>query len=183
MLSQLNNFLNFFRSATSTVATTTGTVASGFGAMSFDIIVLAIAFFVIFLFGMYFGKAHLVSLIVSFYPAMLLYERLPFLEWFVFLKGENLITLNKLIVFVVLLVLIDIIILRFIFSESKGGPVHFIHIVAGSLAFLILLLILTYSVINLDMIHDFSPTIDNLFMNSPHTFWWNLAPLALLFLI
>jgi hypothetical protein len=178
MIAQFNNFLDFFRSASTTVAT-----AVGQGVLTFDIVALAIVFLVLFLFGMYFGKAHLTSLVISFYPAMLLYDRLPFMDSLVFLKGENLLALNHVVIFTIILVLCDIIVLRFIFAESKGGPIHFLHIAAGALALLVLLLVLTYTVINLDMLHDFSSTVDRLFMNHTYAFWWYLAPLLLLFLI
>ena len=52
-----------------------------------------------------------------------------------------------------------------------------------SWVFVILILLFSYSVISLDSVHHFSPTDSGLFTGADRIFWWQLAPLGLLFVL
>ena len=154
---------------------------SFFGDLSSDIIYLLAIFFVLFAYAMYFGRGRIVSFILAFYPATLLYNTFPFMEKVILLKGEKLILLNQLGVFLLFLVLLNIIINRYIISISDYSSSS--HIMRnGGLAFisLVLIVVFSYGTLNLDLFHDFAPPIDNLFNGEDKIFYWNIVSIIFL---
>ncbi len=152
------------------------------GSFSSDLILLAVLFFLFFAVGMYFGKSRLVSLILAFYPARFLYENFPLMSHFLVLHGPQLVVINKILIFLFFFVLVDIMISRYIFSESIGSSSHFVQVGALALSATVLLLVFSYSIISLDIFYNFSVSIDKLFVVT-NLFWWTLAPLLLLLII
>lgn len=154
------------------------------GVLTTDIFVLLALFLIFFLYGWYLGKARLVSLILAFYPAIFLYKIFPFANNLMVLHGAELIVLNKVLIFLLFLIPLDIMISRYIFADSGlGGSSHFFRIAGFSIALVILIVLLSYTIISLDIFYNFSPTIDKLFFPESKIFWWNLAPIGLLFLL
>ena len=152
--------------------------------ISTDFIVLAGIFFVFFFYALYFGRNRIISLIFAFYPSALLYQIFPYFDKLIILQGDKLIILNKLVIFLIFFLPLNIIFSRYIFSESKySGASHIFRIIGLSLCSLVLFVLFTYTVINLNIFHDFSPTIDLLFTGSTRLFLWNIAPLALLVIL
>lgn len=146
-----------------------------------DIIFLLAVFTVLFVLTMYLGKGRLVSVILAFYPATLLYKSLPFLNKLIMAKGDQGVLFNKLIVFVVILALIYLAINKFISHYAEYGPGEGALRTGGFvLAFLIILVVFSYTTVNLDLIHNFGSQIDAIFGSEARLFWWNIAPLALL---
>lgn len=137
------------------------------------VFIMGIAYFI--------GRSSLISLILSFYPATLLFKTFPFISKVIFLKGDVLETLNKVGLFLLFLIPITIIVRRFIFSLSdytKGEGL--LRLFGLSIAFLILVVFFSYNVVNYDVFHDFEPQIDTIFTITDSQFYWNIAPIALL---
>ncbi len=152
-------------------------------ALTNDIIVLGTLFILFATYALYFGKSRIVSLILAFYPAVFLYEQFPYASKLMFLHGDQPILLNKILVFLIFLIPLNIIIGRFVFAESGyGGSFHFLRVAGLALAGTMLALVFTYSVIDLSLFYSFSPTISALFV-SAYIFWWMLAPLVLMFFL
>ena len=149
-----------------------------------DPIFLLALFAIFFFYAMYFGRGKIVSIIISFYPAMILYRAFPFfdkLASFSSKAGETGLVLEKLGIFLVFLVIINTILGRYVFSESihTGAP-HLLRTAGFSVALVLLVILFSYNTANFDILHNFSPSIDAIFARSGIEFWWNLAPLIIL---
>lgn len=153
---------------------------SGIAYLSSDIVFLITIFVLFFIYTIYFGKSRVISLILAFYPAQFFYKSLPFLDSLIFLKGDKMIVLNKILIFGLILVLLSILFGRYVFHDSGYGSTKYFKTAGYSLAATIVLLIFAQSVINIDALHNFSSNVDVLFNAPDRVFWWNLAPLALL---
>ena len=159
-------------------------------SFSSDVLVLVVAFIIFFAFSVYFGRNRTVSLVFAYYPAVLLYKSFPYLDKLIFAHGDQLVTLNKIIVFLVFFVPLYIIISRFIFIESlhlsRPNFMHNIHLVRNlglSMVCLSIFVLFSYTVISLNAFHHFSPLIDNLFSTPIRSFYLNLVPLILLAIV
>ena len=143
----------------------------------------------IFLFGLfvlfvaltlYFRKGRVVSFILAFYPATLLFQIFPFMSRTVILHGDKFVLLNKIGVFLLFLVPIFIIINKYMFSESDyTGSLRIFMLGGISLSATIMIILFSYTTINFDILHDFSPKIDALFTGSK-LFYWNLLSFSLI---
>lgn len=149
--------------------------------LSGDFVFLTVLFLAIFGYTMYFGRGKIVAFILSFYPATILYNNLPFLDSLIVLKGDVLITLNKIVLFAILFILLNIITNRYIVSISNYGkqPSILSNLVL-SIGGVVLVVLFSYTTVNLDVIYDPSTTIDALFSRDISVFVWSLVPLALL---
>lgn len=146
-----------------------------------DIVFLLVALIIIYGGIVLFGRGRIISTIIAFYPALLLYNTFPFKEQVLILQGENLLLLNQVIIFFIFLLPLSIIINRYIFSPSEYGKKSNLWKNLGvSLVALVLFLIFTQSIVNLDILHDFSPRMDSFFANPNYVFYWNLLPFLLL---
>ena len=152
------------------------------GPITMDFVVLAGLLILFFAYTMYFGKSRIISAIIAFYPAVFLYKLFPSIDKFLVLKGDALMTLNEILIFLVFFVPINIIISRFIFSDSGFGSSKVLRTVGLSLVSVVLVLIFTYSVVSLDIVYNFSQPIDGLFL-AGNMFYWDLAPVILLFFL
>ena len=149
--------------------------------ISTDVIVLAGIFFVFFFYALYFGRNRVISLIFAFYRATFLYQIFPYIDKLIILQGDKFIVLNKLAIFLIFFLPLNIIINRYIFAESgHSGASHIFRITGFSLCCLVLFMLFSYNIINLNLFYNFSPTIGALFIGTTRLFLWNLAPLALL---
>jgi hypothetical protein len=153
------------------------------GSLSGDIGILALLFIAFVGLSYYFGRGFIVSVVLAFYPATILYKMFPFVEKLTFLSG-NLVTLNKIGIFLLFLIPLTIIINRFIFTASDfSGGENILKLAGLSAAFLILIVLFSYNLVNYDGYHDFGTQIDNLFGSPTRQFYWFLAPLAILAII
>jgi hypothetical protein len=148
-----------------------------------DIFILVILFVIFFFYALYFGKNTIIATILAFYPAQFFYQNFPFMNSLLVLKGDSLLLLNKVLIFLLFLIPLTILIGRYVFQDSGYGSAHYFRSAAYSLAMIILVLIFDYSVVSLGLIHNFSPTISTLFTGANYIFLWNLAPLVLLFVL
>lgn len=142
---------------------------------------MLIFFLIFFAYVMYFGRGMLVSFLIAFYPATILYKSFPFLDKLTVLSGDKLILLNKIGIFLLFLIPLTIIIDRYILSLSDYmAPTVILRNIGLALSAVVLIVLFSYSTLNYDLLHDFSPKIDSLFTSNHSTFYWSLAPIALL---
>ena len=166
------------------MSSTTSIISKISDFLTGDIIFLLAVFAVLYVLTMYLGKGRLVSVILAFYPATLLYKSLPFLDKLLLATGDKPLLFNKLGIFLVFLVLIYLGINKFISHYAEYGPGEGALRTGGFvLAFLILLILFSYTTISLDPIHNFGSQIDVIFGGESRIFWWSLAPLVLLALL
>ncbi len=99
------------------------------------------------------------------------------------MKGESLLLLNKVLIFLVFWIVLDILIGRYVFQDSGYGSMHYARLAGYAVAMVIIVMIFSYSIVSLDVVHNFSPSIDVIFTGADRLFWWLLAPLALLFVL
>jgi len=150
---------------------------------SSDIFILIILFVFFFAYALYFGKNTVIATILAFYPAQYFYQNFPFMNSVLLLKGDPLLLLNKVLIFLVFLILLTILISRYIFQDSGYGSSHYLRMAGYAVAMVILVLLFDYSVVSLSLVHNFSPSVSSIFAGADKIFWWHLAPLALLFIL
>ncbi|MCX6701974.1 MAG: hypothetical protein NTX96_02140 [Candidatus Zambryskibacteria bacterium] len=150
-------------------------------ALSGDIVFLLVTFVVIFLCAMYFGRNRIVSLILAFYPATLLYNSFPFINKFIVLSGDRAVVINKIGIFLVFFILVNLAINKYVALYDESSSTFR----KGGLAFavLILFLLFSYTIVNFDVFHNFSSSIDVLFQGETRIFWWSLTPLIILWFV
>lgn len=163
------------------MATTVSQVSSLSKFISGDIIFFIVLFFILLGYGLYFGRGMVVSFILGFYPAVLLYLIFPFGEKLIFASGGKLELLNDLAIFLLFLVPIVIVIDRYSYSSSEYyGTFGIFRTLGFVLSAMILVVSFSYFVTNYDLLHDFSPRIDNIFAIKGAVFYTALLPLLLL---
>lgn len=150
-------------------------------SLSGDVLFLLVAFVVIFLAVAYFSKSRTISVILAFYPAIFLYNQIPFFNKLIVLSGDTGILLNKLGIFLVLFVLLSVVINKH--TSSYDDSSGFIGKIGLSLCILVLLMVFSYTTIDLSLFHDFSDSIDTLFMGLGRVFGWGLLPFVILMFI
>lgn len=149
--------------------------------LSADILFILVVFVVMLGYTFYFGKGKIVAFILSFYPSVFIYNNTPFMDKILFLEGEMLLTINKLSVFLIIFIILNIIINRYIgISYTYYKPPSFLSNTILALGGVILVLVLSYSTISLDVLYNPSDTIDRLFGGENTIFYWSLVPLLLL---
>ncbi len=150
-----------------------------FRYFSSDTLFIGSLFILILAFSLYFGRGRLVSIILAFYPTTLIYKTFPYIDKLIVLKGDFAQVINELLVFSIILVLITIIIDRFIKAD---GNTSILRLSFLSLAFVLLIIVFSYTTINYDVLHNYSEQFDSLFTQN-RLIWWNLVPVALLMLV
>jgi hypothetical protein len=154
---------------------------TAFFTFSSDLTFLLGVFILFFVFAAYFGRGNIVSYILAFFPASFLYNTLPFLNTLVVLKGDKLILVNKLVIFLIFLLPLTIIINRYIFSATEfSGTMNLLKSLGFASAAFIVFMIFCYTTINIDLFHNFSPQIDILFETTARIFYWTLGVFAIL---
>jgi hypothetical protein len=145
--------------------------------LSLDAIIL-IALFIVFLgYGFKFGRHRLIAFILSLYIAMPIFAAFPYSDRITFLSGFY----AKATVFLVILIILNFIINRFMEEEFPSRGLHPL-IAAGflSASAIALLLVISYHILPVKDIYSFASPIDGLFSSAQLFFWWLIAPLAVL---
>jgi hypothetical protein len=151
--------------------------------LSGDVAFLGLILVIFFGYAMYFGRGRIISLILSFYPATILYKAFPFMDKLT-MESSQALVLGKLGLFILFLIPINIVIGKYIFSESfYSGGANIFRNFGLSAIIVILIILLSYSTISFNVIHDFSPAMDAIFAGTDRVFWWNLAPILLLMVL
>ncbi len=151
------------------------------GSITSDAIFLGVIFIILIGASYYFGRGFIVSLVISFYPASLLFKLFPFTEKLLFVTGEKMLVLNNIAIFMLFLIPITVIVNRFVFTASDySGGENILRLAGLSLAFLVIIVLFSYNTVNYDTFHNYSSQIDAIFDPSSREFYWLLAPIALL---
>ncbi len=151
------------------------------GAITTDVLIIFAVFILLSLYSLRYGKSYIVSLLISLYVGILAFLSFPYLEDATLLKSSEVqITLSHLAVFLVGIIIIHKIILRFIYIEYSYRKI-FKYIEVGLLsgATTALFFAFLYHTIPFATIYDFGNSIDNLF-SSQYFFWWLIAPMLAL---
>jgi len=146
--------------------------------ISTDIIALVVLFIIFFSYALYFGKNRMISLILSFYPALYLFSSFPFTDKLIFMEGGIALLINQIVLFLIFLIPLDIIIGRYVSSAGYGGS-KYLKMIGYSIALVVLVLVFSYSVVSLDSFYNFGSSVDNIFSND-YMFWLTLIPLAII---
>jgi hypothetical protein len=153
--------------------------------ISLSFIILAGTFILFFLFSTYYGKSKLVSLIFSFYPALVIYEKFPFFKEINSVKGSLAQqSAIRLVIFLLLIFLSYIIInkamsMELSYSKVKGT----IESAVLSLIALVLTLVLVVKIVPINALYRLPSSITSFFAPDTYLFWWLLAPLVIIFAI
>ncbi len=145
-----------------------------------DMLFFVVGFIMFLIIALYAGKGRVISFILAYYPASILFSTLPFINKLLVLQDKMLV-LNKIAVFLIFLVPLSIIINSYIFSESMHSGVQHLFRTSGlALIMLILVVVFSYSVVNYDSLHNFTTSTDALFTPLSRIFYWNIGIFALL---
>lgn len=163
------------------MATTVSKLSSVTTYISGDITFFLVLFFVLLGYGLYFGRGMIVSLILGFYPAVILYMTFPFTSKLIVFTGGKIELLNNLGVFLLFLIPLVIVIDRYSYTPSEySGTFGIFRTLAFVLCAIILIVGFSYFVTNYDLLHDFSPKIDSIFATNGAVFYSAVVPLILL---
>lgn len=148
--------------------------------LSGDMLFFVVTFIIFFIFTLYGGRGRVISLILAYYPASLLFTTLPFINKLLILQ-DKLLVINKIAIFFIFLVPISIIINSYIFSESAhSGASHLLRTAMFGLIMLSMTVMFSYNLVNYNVFHDFSSSIDSLFVPASRIFYWNIGFFLLL---
>jgi len=154
------------------------------GAITTDIIIIFVVFFLLFIFSIRYGKSNSVSFLISLYIGILTFLSFPYLKEATLLKSSEVqVTISHIAVFIILVFIIHSIVRRVIFTEySNTKLVKYIQVGLLSAASTTLLFAFAYHTIPLATLYDFGDSIDNLF-SSQYFFWWLVVPIVALLLV
>ncbi len=151
------------------------------GSLTGDLVILFILFVIFTLVAAYTGKSRFVTIILSFYPTVFVYKNLPFINSLIFLHGDGMVFVNKVCIFLLILIVFGIIIGRHVFSDTGYTGLSALSRVVGvSISLLVLILVFSFSVIDTSVVHAFSTQINSLFSTPAKIFWWTILPLGFL---
>ncbi len=129
------------------------------------------------------GRGRIINILISVYMAKLLILEAPFLgDALAKQIPENLVSIQQLIVFVVLFLILFVLLGRYAFSTSADGK-HLGSIVFGLIfAFLQigLLINIILTLLPQALQDSFSPLVKMVFINDPSSFIWLVIPLLYL---
>jgi len=151
-------------------------------SFSSDAVIIAILALVFAAYGIFFGKGKLISIILSFYPAVYIFDSIPYFKKILtsapITFSEALI---QILIFLALFIPINFVLRHFIHGEFSSSRIKKV-LEAGILGLTAtsLVILFTYHGINLQKIYNFSSGIDSLFL-SGNIFWWLLAPFVIIF--
>ncbi len=155
-------------------------ITSFFGMFSSDVLLIVGIFALIFVSVLYFGRGRAVSLILAFYPTVMIFKSLPFMDKLIFFTTDKLITLNKLGIFLIFYIPLYIIVSRYIFLSLEYSRMSVLKNSLLALSVLIVFFIFIYNVVGIHPIYDFSSQIDGLFDGEGNIFYWNILSFGLL---
>lgn len=158
-------------------------VVATFTTLSLDAIIIIAVFILFFGYGLKFGKDRIISLILSFYFAFILYSSVPYLDTLTFLKDtDTQVFISKALIFLIFLFISNFIIKRFVYTEFSSKQVkRFFEAGILSVGATILTLALYNTIAPAESVYNFGAPISNLFSSADLFFWWLVAPLAILF--
>ena len=161
-----------------------GIVETFSGAVTTDVLIIAVVFLAVFFFSIVYGKSNSIALLFSLYLGILGFVSFPFMEEFIFLKSSEIqIVLSRIAVFTVIAGFIYTAIQRSIYAEYPDYKILKLA-QAGvlSLSSTALIFAFAYHTLPVSTLYDFGQSVDSLF-SSEYFFWWLAAPLGALFFV
>ncbi|MCX6703532.1 MAG: hypothetical protein NTV02_02510 [Candidatus Zambryskibacteria bacterium] len=146
-----------------------------------DVFVIIGIFIFCTLFTFFLGKSKGVSLLLSLFGAILLFQTFPFVKNLTVLTGAVPLALNTLAIFLAFTAFLYFTLNRYIvgdFFEAK----FFKSAILG-LAITALVLAIMHFVLPVDALYNFGPKVDTWFGGNFGLFWWIAIPLGILFFI
>lgn len=155
-----------------------GTVTS----TSLDTIILGTIFIVFFIYGYKYGKRKAIALILSFYLSIPLLTSFPYMDKLSFIgETEKAIAYSQIALFIVFTILLNIILGKVLSWElSSRGVRKFIETVLLSVVSVGVFTAISYHVIAITPIHNFSPQIDSVFASAQMFFLWLVIPFVII---
>jgi len=156
-------------------------VVKGVLSFSSDIVIVALLTAIFAAYALFLGKDRVVSLILSFYPSVLIFKALPYFKKLIVLNPSNFQdALIQVILFLIIFVPVNYVMLHIVSGEFSFSRVKKVF-EAGILGLTAtsLTILFSYHVINLQKMYNFSSGIDNLFTGTMF-FWWLLIPFGVL---
>lgn len=131
----------------------------------------------------YKGKSTLFSLILSFYPAAIMYASFPYKAKFIFFNANNSqIFYSHALIFLVFFTLSFLVSRRIVFSTgTRAGIIGFIDALFLSIAVVVLTVALTFHVLPYKDIYNLSTQFQNFFSSSSGYFVSILGPVVVLY--
>lgn len=158
----------------------TTTLADIYQSVTGDTLFFIVSFVLFMVFTLYVDRGRIISFILAFYPATILFNSVPFMDKLLVLH-DNMLILNKVAIFLIFLVPISIVIRNHMISDSFYAGLSRLFRAAGFAAIATVLVVMfSYEVVNYNVFHDFSPHIDALFNPATRIFYWNIGIFALL---
>ena len=156
------------------------------GVLSFssDIVVLAALTAVFTAFALFKGKDKVVALILSFYPSAFIFGEIPYFKQYLNSNPADFQeAVVQLLLFLVIFLPINYVVLHIVAGEFSFSRLKklFEALILGLTA-TSLSVLLSYHVINLQKIYNFSSGLDSLFTGNG-LFWWLLIPFGVLFFL
>lgn len=149
--------------------------------MSTDILSIVVLFVVLFLIVLSRGGKFFITLILSFYPALMLYIYFPYTGQVIATGGDPLTEfIIRIAVFAIFLVISFLAIKYFVRKHINAtGGKKVVQGITLSLSALTLILSLVVVIIPLREIYSFSPLLTN-FVSEETVFFWLLAPVIIM---
>jgi len=151
---------------------------------SSDVVIILALIAILFAYGLFAGKSHLVSFIISLYPAAFIFKLVPFFQD---ILGKTSATaqdvLIKIVIFALIFMPIHLVINSLISTEFSFSRIRkFIEAGILGLTGTSVLVAFSYQVVNISKLYNFSAGIDKLFI-SGNFFWWLIASFIVLFFL
>ncbi len=130
------------------------------------------------------GKGRAISLLISFYPAALLFKYLPFLKQYTVANpATSALAIEQAVIFLILVGITHIVLNSLISIESSYSKVRKIldSLILGVTTASIVI-VCSYSVVTIKNFYNFSNSIDSLFA-SGLIFYWMFAPFVVIYLL
>lgn len=133
------------------------------------------------LFTFFMGKSKGVSVVLSLFGAITLFQSFPFMKQMTVASGPLPEALNIAGVFVAFALALFFLLDQYVVGDFSEG--NFLKSVFLGIAFTAMILTIIYFVLPFTPIYDFGPYIDKWFTGSFNLFWWLVGPLAILLFI
>lgn len=133
------------------------------------------------LFTFFMGKSKGVSVILSLFGAITLFQSFPFMKQMMVFKGAVPEALNITAVFVAFALALFFLLDQYVVGDFSEG--NFLKSVFLGIAFTAIVLAIIYFILPFTPIYDFGANVDKWFSGNLNLFWWLVGPLAVILFI
>ena len=157
-------------------------LAELFSIAPLDLLIIFVLFGLFLGVGFQYGKRRIIALIISLYIASFVYLQFPYIEKILSFDagvfGVTAVVVSVFSVFFIVLYITVHRVVRASFPLRSGR--RWLEAALLGIFSTTLVLALSYHVIPIEEIYDFSEPIDHLFESTEFFFWWLVAPLVIL---